>query len=351
MEHKHRKRALVLSGGGGRGAYHVGVLRFLEEHEWVPDIIVGTSIGAVNGAAVASGHTSRSLWALWKRLRTGDVQKLNFNPLTTTSLLDTRPLRDTLREAGWIDFERVNSRDAAVHLRVTATEVTSGRLHVFGNSPDLYPSRMQQTAIALDHIIASCSIPIVYPATALDDQLYWDGATVANTPLGPAIDAGAEEIIVVLMTPWDSQREATIEQPRGLLDAASTTLEWALLASFQADLKLFRRINDLVRLQVENARLKAANEALMQMARGERPLPELLRDDNGDGIPDFLQNGYHALPDPLIVAPRRPVPVEQIVRYTAKGHERMFTLGYEDARRTWRESGRPVEGEGTPVPA
>ena len=47
------RRALVLSGGGGRGAYHVGVLRFLEEHEWEPDIIVGTSIGAVSGAAIA----------------------------------------------------------------------------------------------------------------------------------------------------------------------------------------------------------------------------------------------------------------------------------------------------------
>lgn len=47
-------RALVLSGGGGRGAYHVGVLRFLEEHEWYPDVVAGTSIGAVNGAAIAS---------------------------------------------------------------------------------------------------------------------------------------------------------------------------------------------------------------------------------------------------------------------------------------------------------
>ncbi len=55
MPGQERKKALVLSGGGGRGAYHVGVLRFLEEHEWVPDIVVGTSIGAVNGAAIASG--------------------------------------------------------------------------------------------------------------------------------------------------------------------------------------------------------------------------------------------------------------------------------------------------------
>ena len=56
-----RQKALVLSGGGGRGAYHVGVLRFLEEHDWMPDIVSGTSIGAVNGAAIASGHNAFSL--------------------------------------------------------------------------------------------------------------------------------------------------------------------------------------------------------------------------------------------------------------------------------------------------
>jgi len=57
MDNPIPSKALVLSGGGGRGAYQVGVLRFLEEHEWYPDVIVGTSIGAVNGAAMASGHT------------------------------------------------------------------------------------------------------------------------------------------------------------------------------------------------------------------------------------------------------------------------------------------------------
>ena len=92
----NRRRALVLSGGGGRGAYHVGALRFLEENEWFPDIVVGTSIGAVNGAALASGHNAHSLWALWRRLQTKDVQKINFNPFKGNFLLDTMPLRETL---------------------------------------------------------------------------------------------------------------------------------------------------------------------------------------------------------------------------------------------------------------
>ncbi len=338
-----RKRALVLSGGGGRGAYHVGVMRFLEEHEWFPNVVVGTSIGAVNGAALASGHNAHSLWVLWQRLKTKDVQKPNLNPLNGNFLLDTSPLRETLRRDGWVNFERINSDEAAVHLRVTATEVNTGHLHIFGNSTDMYPSRMKQEPLELDHIIASCSIPIVYPATQLHGNLYWDGATVANTPLGPAIDAGAEEIVVVIMTPWETDEETRTETPRSLLTAASTTLEWALLASFQADLKMFRRVNELVRLQVENARLRAANSLLMRKLQGE---DINFADKDGNGIPDILEEKYQELPDPIIVAPRKTIEVDRIITYNKEGHERLYQMGYEDAKRAWREAGKLVEGEG-----
>lgn len=337
-----RKRALVLSGGGGRGAYHVGVLRFLEEHEWFPDIVVGTSIGAVNGAALASGHNSRSLWSLWRRLRTRDVQKPNLNPLSGSFLLNTSPLRETLLEQGWIDFGRLNSAETAVHLRITATEVYTGRLHVFGNSSDLYPSRMRREPITIDHILSSCSIPIVYPATELDQSLFWDGATVANTPLGAAIDAGAEEIVVIIMTPWEERGNGWTNAPQNLLTAAATTLEWALLASFQADMKLFRHINALVRMQVENARLRAANAVLEAQLRGETPQ---LPDDNNNGVPDILEKKYQELDDPIIVSPQKPIGIDRIIRYTEQGHETLYRLGYEDAKRAWRRVGRTVEGE------
>jgi NTE family protein len=246
-----------------------------------------------------------------------------------------------LQREGWVDFERINSPEAHVHLRVTATEVNTGHLHVFGNSADIYPSKIRQEALSLDHIIASCSIPIVYPATQLHENLYWDGATVANTPLGPAIDAGAEEIVVVIMTPWGDEADTAAETPHNLLTAASTTLEWALLASFQADLKMFRRINDLVQLQLENARLRAANEILMQQLRGEKVQFE---DLDNNGIPDVLEKKYQELPDPVIVAPNEVIPVEQIIRYTKEGHERLYELGYNDARMAWLAAGKEVEG-------
>ena len=344
MPKQERKKALVLSGGGGRGAYHVGVLRFLEEHEWFPDIVVGTSIGAVNGAAIASGHNAYSLWSLWKRLQTRDVQKANLNPLNGNFLLNTAPLRETLEKEGWVNFQRINSPESAVHLRVTATEVHSGHLHVFGNSTDIYPSKMRLEPLTLDHIIASCSIPIVYPATEVHGNLYWDGATVANTPMGPAIDAGAEEIVVVIMTPFGDEETEAIQPPGSLLEAASTTLEWALLASFQADMKLFHRVNDLVRLQVENARLKAQNAMLLSQLKGVG-LGAEFADTNGNGIPDVLEKEFKQLPEPVIVAPKRPIPVEQIIQYELEKHETVYRMGYEDAKRAWKEAGRMVEGD------
>ncbi|HDQ73033.1 MAG TPA: hypothetical protein ENN19_13210, partial [Chloroflexi bacterium] len=165
MAAKNPMRALVLSGGGGRGAYHVGVLRFLEEHEWTPDVVVGTSIGAVNGAAIASGHTAYSLWSLWRRLTTEDVQQRSWNVFSVEKwdhLLDTAPLRQTLIEKKWIDLERINADPPLKHLRLTVVEMETGRLHIFGNSADPSPgSHCEHTPITLDHILASCSIPMV----------------------------------------------------------------------------------------------------------------------------------------------------------------------------------------------
>jgi len=294
MTDSHPLRALVLSGGGGRGAYHVGVLRFLEEHEWAPDIIVGTSIGAVNGAAIASGHTAHSLWALWRRLRTDDVQRRAWDLFSLDEwdhLFDTAPLRKTLVEQGWVDLSRINAQPVAKHLRLTVVEMETGRLLAFGNSPDpSLGSRCEQVPITLDHILASCSIPLVYPPTKVDDVVFWDGGTVANTLLGPAIDAGAEDIVVVLMTPWEDEQNRPRYTPvggvQGLLAAAQAAFEWALLASFQADLKLFRRTNQVVRLTIENAQLRRENAALQARLQGQsRQGPRLQHRAVGGQLP------------------------------------------------------------------
>ncbi|MCP4419726.1 MAG: patatin-like phospholipase family protein [Chloroflexi bacterium] len=328
MLSKNPKRALVLSGGGGRGAYHVGVLRFLEEHEWFPDIVVGTSIGAVNGAAIASGHNANSLWALWKQLRTKDVQKLIRNPFTAVSLFDTSPLRDTLTRDGWVDFKRINSaKEAAVHLRITATDVATGRLQIFSNSLH------NKTEINLEHVLSSCSIPLIYPYTMLDNTLYWDGAVVANTPLSAAIAAGAEDIIVAVMTPLARDGSKKSELPANFKEAASMMLEWALLASFHSDVKMFKLINSLVEIREELDKMQAEYPDIVN---------QYMQDMNNI-VGSNIKHDYKRLQLPIFAAPEDFIPVLQIVSYTEEWHKKLYQMGYDDMKRGWEEAGRIVE--------
>lgn len=238
-----QQKALVLSGGGARGAYHIGVIEALVKHGWMedgrgPDIIAGTSIGAINAAALASGLTVAQLKARWLAMHTEEVHRLS-NDLPTAarpfvrfllrsvltsnahggandtlpaadgqisaqsllerlgdlfrlkpfrSLLDTSPWRRTLRD--WMDFERINS-PAAPTLLLAATELRSGALQVFcnralnGAAPD---------TITLDHLMASASIPIVYPWTEIGAGKYWDGAVLSNTPLEPVIELADDDV-------------------------------------------------------------------------------------------------------------------------------------------------------------
>jgi NTE family protein len=366
MEQLTGKRALVLSGGGGRGAYHVGALRFLEEHDWLPDVIVGTSIGAVNGAAIASGHDSRSLRALWGRLTTDQVQRRDWHLLDLFSLmkrdhlLDTAPLRETLVREGWIDLERVNAAPPEKHLRITAVESSTGRLRVFGNSPDVIPGgRSEHVRISLDHILASCSIPVIYPPTRIENATLWDGGTVANTPLGPAIDAGAEDIVVVLMTPWDEAhsrpRYLDVGNVEELITAAQVAFEWALLASFQTDLRLFKRTNLLAWLQEENARLQAQNAQLraeLEQVQASLPAaPPVEQKQPYEQVApqppaplEEVERQFRQVPSPVIVSPQAAIPAVDIIRYDLENHERLYRMGYEDARLAWQGAGRPVEG-------
>jgi NTE family protein len=242
-------------------------------------------------------------------------------------------------EEGWIDLSRINAQPASKHLRLTVVEMETGRLHIFGNSADPSSStRCEQVPITLDHILASCSIPLVYPPTKIGDVAFWDGGTVANTPLGPAIDAGAEDIVVVLMTPWEDEQNHPRYTPvggvQGLLAAAQAAFEWALLASFQADLKLFHRTNQVVRLSIENARLRRENEELKAQVLGQAaPSP-------GEAV--GVQ--HQEIAPPVIVSPQRPIPVADIIRYTLDTHEQLYEMGYEDAKAAWSGAGRLVEG-------
>jgi len=277
------KRALVLSGGGGRGAYECGVYRFLKEAGLLPDILVGTSIGAVNAAAIASGKTARDLEAAWLSTRTRDIHRF-WRLRPWRSLYDTSPWRRTLHR--FIDFDRLARTDKRV--LITATEIETGDLRVFDN---------REVTLTPDHILASCSIPLVYPWTRVADAHYWDGAVMANTPLGLAVDAGADEIIVVLLSPVGEHR---FPLPRWPWEAFAMVLDLALSATFENDLKQLEAVNRRVRAQLD-----------------ER----------------------HRWVRCHVVVPSRYPGLARILRYDPQVSRELIALGYEDARRVLAREG------------
>jgi hypothetical protein len=155
------------------------------------------------------------------------------------------------------------------------------------------------------------------------------------------VDAGAEDIVVVLMTPWEDEtgrpRYTPVGGLKGLFLAAGAAFEWALLASFQADLKLFKRTNKIVRLTLENHRLQAENAALRTQLQGESIPSPMSR------VADLE---YREIAPPVIVSPQRQIPLLDIIRYDPDNHEKLYHMGYEDARTAWKQAGRVVEGQG-----
>ena len=182
--------AFVLSGGASLGSLQVGMLQGLVEAGITPDLIVGTSVGAVNGGWIAGRGDLAGIAALGDLWRTLSRQSVfPTRPLTgLLGFLGRRPnlvpdsgLRRLLAEH--LRFTRLE--DAPVPLYVVATDVCSGR--------DVLLSRGD----AIDAIVASASIPAVFPPVEIDGRTLMDGGVVNNTPISHAIDLGADTIWVI----------------------------------------------------------------------------------------------------------------------------------------------------------
>jgi NTE family protein len=179
----------VLSGGANLGSVHVGMLKALLEADIKPDVIVGTSIGAVNAgflAADPSLEQVEKLRKLWCDVKAREIFSLN--PLANCRALFRE---GALCSAdGWRRFleQRApyrNIEDAAVPLRITATDYDEGRSVVFDSGP------------GVDAVMASTAIPGIFPPYRIGDRWFLDGAISESLPLKVALDAGADTIYVM----------------------------------------------------------------------------------------------------------------------------------------------------------
>jgi NTE family protein len=186
-----RRTAFVLSGGASLGAVQAGMLRALYERGVEPDLIVGTSVGALNGAFIASRPatpaTARELADVWRSVSRGNVFPLN--PLTgffgffgaRDHLVSDRGLRELVAEN--LELELLEESPTPLH--VITTDLLSGHEHRLSRGE------------ALEAVIASAAIPGVFPPVELDGRPLIDGGVANNTPIVDALELGAERIYVL----------------------------------------------------------------------------------------------------------------------------------------------------------
>jgi len=263
------KRALVLSGGGGRGAFQVGVIEQLESIGWKPDIIIGTSIGSMNAAVYATGGLPR-LQYMWESIRTRDMQRVLRRP-PWHSLFDRAPWKRTLEKY----VPEPELAQVKQPLYMVATDITTGHPTVYTNGEK--PARnkgLYQKVAALNHahLLASSSIPYLYESIPVEGNQHWDGAVMYNSPLRPAIDAEADEILMVLLSPYHKleendprpmvQRSALPPQPPGLIGSIGYVLDLALIGTFENDFEELRKVNRRVhqgkQAEVDHKEVRAA---------------------------------------------------------------------------------------------
>ncbi len=184
------KTAFVFAGGGSLGAVQVGMLRALVEHGLIPDLVVGASVGAINGAFFAARPNANGVEALatiWLGLQREDVFPFNlwqslYGLLTRRNhLLAPRALRQLIKDT--LPFDRLEQ--AALPLHIVTTDLLDGE-EVLLSSGD-----------AQRILLASAAIPVIFPPVCHGVQWLVDGGVASNTPIAAACKLGATRVIVL----------------------------------------------------------------------------------------------------------------------------------------------------------
>jgi NTE family protein len=275
------RTALILTGGGARAAYQVGVLRAVRE--LLPDptvnpfpIICGTSAGAINAATLACHADNfrgavEALTDVWRNMRAGHVYRADpvgilgsglrwtgslvigwLIKRSPRSLLDNEPLQRLLE--GRLDFRSIDrsiANGTLYAVSLTASGYTSG------HSVSFFQARAEvetwqrtqrfgsRTQLGIRHLMASSAIPFVFPAVKLHREYFGDGSMRQLAPISPAIHLGAEKILIIgagRMTD-KSQRQHSDRYP-SLAQIAGHALSSIFLDGLAVDIERMQRINN-----------------------------------------------------------------------------------------------------------
>ena len=284
------KTGLVLSGGGARGAYQVGVLKAIADlhpkHSSNPfNVITGTSAGAINAVGLAASANNfrlgvKKVEKIWTTLNIQRVAKVRGRDLAlqaaklgcsfvhprctqgqSLALLDSSPLRTLLSTS--IRFENIQQRIAAGQLdavSVTATSYASGNsVTFFEGLPELkwwhrakrigIPARLRAV-----HLLASSAIPSIFPAEKIGRQYFGDGSLRQLAPLSSAIRLGAERIVVVGVRGKNTtQLSLRRDNPPSMAQTMGHIFSSAFIDSLESDVNNVTQVNEVLGILANEA--------------------------------------------------------------------------------------------------
>ena len=277
---------LVLSGGGARGAYEVGVLSYIFGELSVregrtPDIktITGTSVGAVNGAFLGSVmgedtvDASAEMVRLWEELELPDVLGFGLRQAAglyrvilggkeAAGVFDPGPLsRIVGRSIKWRRLRQNIKTGRLKALAITTTNVPTGHPVIFVDAaPGVgIPASLgihalvRRAKIGQHHVLASAAIPVIFPPVEIGTELHCDGGLRLNTPMAPAIHLGMDRLFVIGLSTPHQPDDTSLADGRfpGATFLLGKVLNAFLLDHVNTDLLEMERINDFLRDGVE----------------------------------------------------------------------------------------------------
>ncbi len=369
--------ALVLSGGGARAAYQVGVLFAIAERrpELAIPIHAGVSAGAINTLTLAAhpgtfGASVRALRREWSRLTVDDVYEVRMTglmragmrwmgqrvfhrgrrPTVVRGVFDMEPLRNFLNQR--VNVDRIDENVArgklhAVTLSATCYDTSETVTFVHG-APDVpvwerSQRRAVRTKLTIDHVLASAAIPFMFPAVRLGNMFYGDGSVRQAAPLAPAIHLGARRILGISMRP----NASAIVPPPAVTHYPSAAQVLGILFhsifldSLDSDAERLERLNGILAAVPPGAKLRERLRSIkllvlrpsLDLGALARPhwrrLPTVVRSlvegigGQREGASDFIS---YLLFDPAYTVP-------------------LMELGYDDANDEWDRIERFLDDE------
>lgn len=371
--------ALVLSGGGARGAYQAGVIRQLSRS--LPDlrfdIVTGVSAGAINASFIAAhpgplGEAMADLCGIWCGLQVENIFRVDTPSLArhftrwatrlasggspvapaVRGLVDSAPLYDTIAGSSTtvdgeiIGIERNLERKRLKALALTALNYSTGQTVTWvqgrGTVPWSQPRhRSFHARIAVDHVMASAALPLFFPAVRLGDAWYGDGGVRLSTPLVPAIRLGATRILAVSPHYHPSFEEADRLKSTGYPPPAQILghlMDSIFLDVLDEDVRRLKSINELLAKLPPEER-GGLRQVAIRVLRPSRDLGELAA-----SFEPRLPSGFRYLVRSLGTRDTQTSDFLSMLMFQPDYLQRLVELGEEDAERRLEEIRRLVEG-------